>query len=72
MRSTDDTGRTRILRIAGKPVLDGSVRFQGYRGTGRDVTEEWEAAQRLRESENRFRSLVENLRGIIFFRGIAG
>ncbi|MFZ1431379.1 MAG: PAS domain-containing protein, partial [Geminicoccaceae bacterium] len=68
----DDHGQQRIVRINGTPIHDSQGRFRGYRGTGRNVTEEWEAAQRLRESENRFRSLVENLRGIIFIRGVAG
>ncbi|MFZ1426595.1 MAG: PAS domain S-box protein [Geminicoccaceae bacterium] len=68
----DDSGRKRMLRISGKPVFDADSRFLGYLGTGRDVTEAWDASQRLQESENRFRSLVENLRGIIFCRGVAG
>ena len=71
-RSATARGRQRLLQISGKPVFGPNRRFLGYRGTGRDITAEGEANRRLRESENRFRSLVENLRGIIFCRGVAG
>jgi PAS domain S-box-containing protein len=68
-----DTGGTeRTARVSGKPVFGTGGRFLGYRGTGRDITAEASAARQLQESENRFRSLVENLRGILFCRGIAG
>ncbi|HEX2525750.1 MAG TPA: ATP-binding protein [Geminicoccus sp.] len=60
------TGTLRVLRISAQPKLDQQRRFQGYRGTGRDVTAEWDASQLLRRSESRFKSLVENLRGIVF------
>ena len=56
----DGEGRQRLLQISGKPVFGPNRRFLGYRGTGRDITAEGEANRRLRESENRFRSLVEN------------
>ncbi len=62
----------RAFRTSGSPIFDRDGHFNGYRGVGRDITEEWEAGQRLRESEQRFRSLVENLHGIIFCHGIAG
>ena len=64
--------RPRTMRSSGRPIFGSDGAFRGYRGTGRDVTEEWAAAQRLRESEQRFRSLVENLHGIIFCHGVAG
>ena len=60
-----------MLRASGSPAFDRDGRRNGYRGVGRDITVEWEAGQRLRKSEQRFRSLVENLHGIIC-HGIAG
>jgi PAS domain S-box-containing protein len=68
----DRLGVRHTVRISGQPVFDETGRFICYRGSGRDITAEWIADQRLRESENRFRSLVENLRGILFCRGVAG
>ncbi|MBL8834618.1 MAG: PAS domain-containing protein [Alphaproteobacteria bacterium] len=40
--------RLRHLSINGVPVFDARGRFAGYRGTGRDVTEETESADTLR------------------------
>src|SRR3954471_18519892 len=52
-------GGTRWLSISGEPVSDAEGRFRGYRGIGRDITEEKRAQRALRESEARFRSLVQ-------------
>ncbi len=55
--STDD--RTVWLSVSGEPVFDAAGRFKGYRGIGRDITADKRADQAVRESEARFRSLVE-------------
>ena len=41
------------------PVLDSVGEFEGYRGTLKDITAEVEAQQALRESEQRYRALVQ-------------
>jgi two-component system cell cycle sensor histidine kinase PleC len=41
------------------PVHDGQGRFAGYRGTGRDVTDLYEAQERARQSEQRLRDGIE-------------
>lgn len=40
-------GSRRIMRISGKPLFDASGNFQGYRGTGVDVTEQELTHERL-------------------------
>jgi diguanylate cyclase (GGDEF)-like protein/PAS domain S-box-containing protein len=42
----DAVGRTRTLRVAGKPVTDDKGRYLGYRGTATDITAEIEAERR--------------------------
>ena len=42
----DSAGRTRTLRVAGKPVADDKGRYVGYRGTATDITAEIEAERR--------------------------
>jgi diguanylate cyclase (GGDEF)-like protein/PAS domain S-box-containing protein len=52
-------GRMRYVRISGEPVIDAAGRFSGYRGVGRDVSEQKHAEEMLRESEERFRRTFE-------------
>src|ERR1700730_11546318 len=52
-------GVVRHLSTSGNPVFDRAGTFQGYRGTGTDITADVEAEARLRESEERFRQLFE-------------
>ena len=42
----DHAGRTRTLRVSGKPVADDQGRHLGYRGTATDITAEIEAERR--------------------------
>jgi two-component system, sensor histidine kinase and response regulator len=47
-----DDGREVFVCVSGKPSFDRKGRFRGYRGTGRDVTEEMrESRTRAREAE---------------------
>src|SRR5690606_12611512 len=46
----DVAGRRHFSRIHGKPFFDAAGRFLGYRGTGRDITPELEAAQEIADS----------------------
>jgi signal transduction histidine kinase len=52
-QETDTTGLLHHVSINGSPVFDAAGNFTGYRGTGRDVTAEVEAAQELELAKER-------------------
>ncbi len=52
-------GRMVWLSVSGVPVLDGEKKLLGYRGAGVDITARREAEERIRRSEELFRSVVE-------------
>ncbi len=52
-------GETRYHLISGEPVFDAAGQFAGYRGVGRDVTEEKRAALALAASRELFARLFE-------------
>jgi PAS domain S-box-containing protein len=68
----DDAGNLRVFRTNGRPALAADNRLLGYRGTGRDVTEEWRSIQELRAAQAQFQTFIDNLRDIVFCRGVAG
>lgn len=53
-------GKRICLRTSGVPMLDGSGELLGYRGVNSDITEYVLATEKLRESEERFRAVVES------------
>ncbi len=57
----DDDGGGRWFRINGIPVFDDGGKFNGYRGTGIDVTEEVEQENRARNAEQRFLEALEHV-----------
>jgi len=44
----DANGEVRTISISGRPIFDEEGRFKGYRGTGRDITVEKLAEERIR------------------------
>jgi prevent-host-death family protein len=62
----------RWLRASGLPVFAEDGTFLGYRGTGSDVTAQMAAEAVLRQSEERFRSVVDNSPAAIFLKDRAG
>ncbi len=65
-------GTVRNVLISGAPLLDPDGQFAGTVGIVLDITEQKKAEEALRESEAKYRSLVEqSLRGIIVAQGPA-
>jgi PAS domain S-box-containing protein len=54
-------GRIVILETSGTPMLDEKGNLIGYRGTDTDITLRKQAEEALRESEEKYRLLVENV-----------
>ncbi len=50
-RVASSNGKERYACVSGKPIFDAQGLFLGYRGTGRDVTQQIVAAARLREAK---------------------
>ena len=44
----DIRGNLRTISVSGRPIFDEEGRFQGYRGTGRDITEQKRAEEQIR------------------------
>jgi PAS domain S-box-containing protein len=59
-------GRRVVLETNGVPFFDEAGRFQGYRGMDRDITKRRLAEETLRESEEKFRFLAENMADIVW------
>jgi diguanylate cyclase (GGDEF)-like protein/PAS domain S-box-containing protein len=43
----DNSGNLRTISVNGRPIFDEQGRFRGYRGTGRDITEQRQAEERI-------------------------
>ena len=55
----DPQGKTRWLSISGAPIFDATGEFRGYRGVGRDITE-----QKRREDESQRLAFYDTLTGL--------
>jgi PAS domain S-box-containing protein len=68
----DQFGRERWIESIRTPVFDEHGDPAGIAGIARDITETRRALSELRESEERFRALVENAEAVIFILDAEG
>jgi len=59
MRRVTSSGERRIVSILGEPVFDGNAKFAGYRGVGRDISEQQSAAEWMRLEHHVARTLAD-------------
>src|SRR5262249_22026930 len=52
-------GGARYMSVSGEPMFDATGAFTGYRGVAQNITQRVLAERALRDSEARFRSLLE-------------
>lgn len=60
------------LSLSGVPVLDANGEFLGFRGAGLDITDRKISEQALEQSEERYRSLVEDLQQVVLQMDLDG
>jgi PAS domain S-box-containing protein len=59
----DDQGKIRRCNLSGMPVFNDELgRFMGFRGTGTDVTAQFEAEEAVRHSQSKLQHLLEEVR----------
>lgn len=59
-------GRHVVLETSGTPIISPEGEHLGYRGIDRDITQHRKAFEALMEGEDRFRTLAENVPGVIY------
>ena len=69
---TRSDGISLFVRESARAIRDSDGKTLFYDGTVEDITERKKAEDALRESEDRYRSLVDNIPGIIFTIDLAG
>lgn len=59
-------GREVIIETSGLPMFDGARKVIGYRGIDRDITQRKKNEQKIRDSEEKYRKLIETAADAVF------
>ncbi|HLP90964.1 MAG TPA: PAS domain S-box protein [Nostocaceae cyanobacterium] len=59
-------GHIVILETSGIPVFDADGKFRGYRGMSRDVTQRYQAAAALQETQQRLQAILDNTSAVMY------
>lgn len=68
----DDQGAVRWVRLSGMPLWDDNGVFKGYRGTGTEITTQYEAQRELDQRRHMLRSIIDNAPAQISLKGLDG
>ncbi|MBA3775742.1 MAG: EAL domain-containing protein, partial [Betaproteobacteria bacterium] len=66
-RRVDAHGVERVVHISGVPMWDESGRYVGYRGIGRDITEQKQAEQGLADTQSQLDVALDNMPGALVY-----
>ena len=65
-------GRQVVLETSGVPIFDGEGELLSYRGIDRDITDRKQAEEKLRESEKKYRNILESMEDAYFELDLSG
>ncbi|MGZ3596956.1 MAG: PAS domain S-box protein, partial [Syntrophales bacterium] len=65
-------GRRVVLETSGVPILDEEGKLLCYRGIARDITDRKQAEETVRESEKKYRTILESMEDAYFELDISG
>lgn len=65
---TNEAGEILWLSINGTPIFDDDGTFRGYRGTGSNITQQKRTEYLLRESEQRFKAIMDHVPAALFLK----
>jgi len=63
-----ESGKKHFITFNGEPIFDEENTFKGYRGVGRDITQQKDATERERRLTNIYRALSETNEAILHFQ----
>jgi PAS domain S-box-containing protein len=61
-----------VLETSGVPIFDGEGKLLSYRGIARDITDRKQAEETVRESEKKYRTILESMEDAYFELDISG